>query len=299
MAITLNTDEIKGWIRDASVISRRYFGNVYAEWKATADPVTIADRETEQFIKGKIRARYPDHGIIGEEYGGSDVGREYLWTVDPIDGTRVYVEGLPTWSITIALLHQNTPIFGLVYMPMIDDWTYTDGDRVMHNDTDITDRLMPRWQLDSYVLARSDAHAWWDIRFTRVMAFGSTAVHLAYTAKGASLATIMHEAYIWDVAAGAAILAKQGGGLYYQDGMLVDFSALDLTDRIHGLYFGAHPDVARRLGPLMMLRAQPIVHPVWDVTASDVPAQFPAREDGNKDKAEKPEGAEAQESKQS
>ncbi len=288
MTISLNTDEIRGWIRDASVISKRYFGNVHAEWKATADPVTAADRETEQFIKAKIRARYPDHGVIGEEYGGSEVGREYVWTVDPIDGTRVYVEGLPTWSITIALLHQSTPIFGLVYMPMIDDWFYTEGDRVMHNDTDITNRLMTRWQLDSYVITRSDAHAWWDIRFTRVMSFGSTAVHLAYTAMGAALATAMHEAYIWDVAAGAAMLLKQGGGLYYQDGTAIDFTAIDLTDRIHGLYFGAHPDVARRLGPLMTLRDEPVVHPVWDVSSSDVPASIPSSGNGSKDPANAP-----------
>lgn len=285
MPITLDIDEIKGWMVEAGQIARRYFGNVYAEWKATADPVTVADRETEQYLKARIRARYPDHGIIGEEYGGDEVGREYLWTIDPIDGTRVYVEGLPTWSVTIALLHQGNPIFGIVYMPMIDDWTYNQGKRVIHNDRDITNHLATRWQLDSYVLARSDAHAWWDIRFTRVMAFGSTAVHLAYTARGAALATIMHEAYVWDVAAGAALLAAQGGGLYYQDGSPVDFSTLDLTDRIHGLYIGGHPDVARRIGPLFTLRDKPVVHPVWDAKASEVATEYPGREEATAEKA--------------
>src|SRR5690554_6662838 len=129
MPIALDIDEIKGWLVEAGKIARRYFGNVYVEWKATADPVTVADRETEQYLKARIRARYPGHGVIGEEYGGDEVGREYLWTIDPIDGTRAYVEGLPTWSVTIALLHQGSPIFGIVYMPMIDDWTYNQGKR--------------------------------------------------------------------------------------------------------------------------------------------------------------------------
>ncbi len=129
----LNINQIRGWVAEAGQIALGHFQHVETEWKGVANPVTAADREIEQFLSARIRQAYPDHGIIGEEYGAQSLDVEYLWTVDPIDGTRVYVEGLSTWSVTVALLHRRVPIFGLVYMPCIDDWTYTEGDDVIHN----------------------------------------------------------------------------------------------------------------------------------------------------------------------
>src|SRR5687768_7820471 len=81
-----------------------------AENKATDgrfDPVTEADRETERTIRALIEARFPDHGIEGEEFGRKPAEGRYRWSLDPIDGTRAFICGLPSWTILIALLDEG------------------------------------------------------------------------------------------------------------------------------------------------------------------------------------------------
>jgi myo-inositol-1(or 4)-monophosphatase len=259
----LDIDQIRGWVREAGEIALHYFGHVTAEWKSATDPVTKADREIEQLLTARIHAAYPDHGILGEEYGGETLDREYIWTIDPIDGTRAYVEGLPSWCITIALLRHRVPEFGLIYIPLYDDWTYTDGDDVIQNDRIITDRLADHWESGSYIMARSDAHTLLDIEFGRVMTMSSTASHLAYTARGSAVATITHDSYLWDFAAGLAITAKQGGETRFLNGEVLDFQTRDLARRVEGFYITGHPDVIERLIPLVHRRDQLIEQPVW------------------------------------
>jgi fructose-1,6-bisphosphatase/inositol monophosphatase family enzyme len=260
---------IRAWIAEAGQIALHYFGSrVDTEWKTPTSPVTSADREIERLLTREIRATYPDHGILGEEFGGDELDRDYVWLIDPIDGTRAFVEGLPSWSVTIALLHRFQPEFGLVYMPLYDDWTYTDGDDVIlegraHSRSTITDQLKTRWDHGSFIMWRSDAQSLYDLQFTRTMTMASSASHLAYTARGTALATIVHDSFAWDIAAGAAFMAKQGGEIRYLNGHLVDFAALDLTQPIKGLYIAGHPDVVRRLMPLITPREKPVTHPDW------------------------------------
>ena len=263
MSLKLDSDEIRGWVTEAGEIARRYFGQVEVQWKGIASPVTAADYEIEQLFRQRIAAAYPDHGILGEEYGGAGLDQDYLWALDPIDGTRVFVEGLPTWSITLALLYRRVPVFGLVYVPLYDDWTYTDGDDVINNGQVITGCLKTHWQEDSYVFWRSDAAASYDLQFTRVMSFGASATHLAYTARGASVASLIHDSYVWDFAAGAAFLAKQGGEIRSMAGELVSLDGIDLLKPVKGMYIAGHPDVVRRLLPLVKKRDRRIEHPAW------------------------------------
>jgi myo-inositol-1(or 4)-monophosphatase len=265
VTFTPDINQIRGWITEAGQIALHYFRNVDPEWKGIANPVTAADREIERLLTRRIHEAYPDHTIIGEEYGLDKPGhQEYIWIIDPIDGTRSYVQGLPTWSITIALLHHRKPAFGLVYIPMINDWTYTDGDDVINNGVSIRDCLKSAWSEDSFLLARSDANAWFNIHFTRVMGLGSTATHLAYVARGSALALVGAGSYVWDLAAGAAFLARQGGEIRTLSGDLLDFDTLDLTKRIEVMYVAAHANVIPRLIPLLSWRDDPLHHPRWE-----------------------------------
>lgn len=264
MTITLDINQIRGWVTEAGDIARHYFKHVDPEWKGIADPVTVADREVERQLTRRIRETYPDHSIVGEEYGlNTNDSQEYIWVIDPIDGTRSYVEGLPTWSITIALLHHRQPAFGLVYMPMVDDWTYTEGDDVLNNGVSIRDCLKPAWDTDSFLFVRSDANARFNIQFTRLMAIGSTAAHLAYVSRGAGLALVTTYSHLWDIAAGAAFLARQGGEIRYLSGELLDLSTIDLTKRIDEMFIAAHANVIPRLIPLLSWRDEPLHHPTW------------------------------------
>jgi myo-inositol-1(or 4)-monophosphatase len=91
------------------------------------DPVTIADKKTEYAIREIIEADFPTHGIIGEEYDDKPAQSEYSWIIDPIDGTKAFITGLPMWGTLIGVLKNNKPIFGLMAQPFVGDIFYGDG----------------------------------------------------------------------------------------------------------------------------------------------------------------------------
>src|SRR5205085_2384278 len=77
------------------------------------DPVTQADRAAELAIRALIKRDFPEHGIVGEEYGNERTDAEYVWVLDPIDGTKSFISGMPAWGTLIALTHFGTPVFGM------------------------------------------------------------------------------------------------------------------------------------------------------------------------------------------
>ena len=85
--------------------------------KADASPVTIADRRAEATIREMIESKYPDHGIAGEEFGHEKMDAEYIWSIDPIDGTKAFISGSPLFGTLIALLREGTPILGIIDIP--------------------------------------------------------------------------------------------------------------------------------------------------------------------------------------
>jgi myo-inositol-1(or 4)-monophosphatase len=91
------------------------------------DPVTAADRAAEAAMRALIRKHFPDHGIIGEEYGNERTDAEYVWALDPIDGTKSFICGLPVWGTLIALTRKGTPVFGTMYQPFTREQFTGDG----------------------------------------------------------------------------------------------------------------------------------------------------------------------------
>jgi myo-inositol-1(or 4)-monophosphatase len=85
------------------------------------DPVTESDRNSERAIRRLIESRYPDHGIAGEEFPDRPAAGRWSWSLDPIDGTRAYVCGLPSWTTLIALLDAGEPVLGVVDVPRLDE----------------------------------------------------------------------------------------------------------------------------------------------------------------------------------
>ncbi len=90
------------------------------------DPVTAADRGAERVIAKALRARFPDHGLIGEEYGNRNEGARYRWVIDPIDGTRSFIMGSPLWGTLIGLLDGETPLLGLMDQPYTGERFWSD-----------------------------------------------------------------------------------------------------------------------------------------------------------------------------
>lgn len=91
------------------------------EGMAAFDPVTEADKAGEAAMRALIQASYPEHGINGEEYGLDRPDADYVWVLDPIDGTRGFVAGLPTWTVLIALAYRGEPALGLIAQPYLGE----------------------------------------------------------------------------------------------------------------------------------------------------------------------------------
>jgi myo-inositol-1(or 4)-monophosphatase len=85
------------------------------------DPVTEADRASEAAMRALIEREFPDHGVLGEEFERKAARSGYEWVLDPIDGTRAFIAGLPTWGVLIALAYEGKPILGIMDQPYLDE----------------------------------------------------------------------------------------------------------------------------------------------------------------------------------
>jgi len=100
------------------------------------DPVTIADRGAEQAMRRLINATHPGHGIVGEEYGSENPDAEFVWILDPIDGTRSFITGLPVWGTLIGLLRNGDPVLGMMAQPFTGERFAGDGTRAWYSGPD-------------------------------------------------------------------------------------------------------------------------------------------------------------------
>src|SRR5438874_4083553 len=91
------------------------------------DPVTAADRAAEGAMRALIQRKFPDHGIIGEEFGSERTDAEYVWVLDPIDGTKSFIAGMPAWGTLIALTRFGEPVYGMMHQPFTRERFSGDG----------------------------------------------------------------------------------------------------------------------------------------------------------------------------
>ena len=105
---------------ESGAIIRRYFRRKIAiDQKADLTPVTIADRAAERAMRRLINRQFPAHGIFGEEFGRVGADAEYVWVLDPIDGTKSFISGVPLFGTLIALAHRGRPILGVINQPIL------------------------------------------------------------------------------------------------------------------------------------------------------------------------------------
>ena len=124
---------------DAGQIARAHFRRpITVEHKSDDSPVTIADREIERFLRAQIQAAFPDHGILGEEHGDLHLERDYVWVVDPIDGTKSFITGHPLFGGLMALLHDGRPELGQIDMPALGErWCGIKGQSTTLNEVPV------------------------------------------------------------------------------------------------------------------------------------------------------------------
>ncbi len=109
------------WLKPAEAEILQFFRrkDISVEKKSDLSPVTIADRNAEEILRTKIARDFPGHGIIGEEFGEENSSAEWVWTIDPIDGTRSFIRGLPLFATLIALLRNGEPVMGIISLPAL------------------------------------------------------------------------------------------------------------------------------------------------------------------------------------
>jgi histidinol phosphatase-like enzyme (inositol monophosphatase family) len=122
--------------------------------KFDQSPVTLADRGAEELLRRLINARFPSHGILGEELGPENTDAEWVWVLDPIDGTKSFITGVPLWGTLIALLHHGQPVLGCIHQPILNQLVVGDGTTTTLNGAPV--RCRPTTRLADSTLLTCD-----------------------------------------------------------------------------------------------------------------------------------------------
>jgi histidinol phosphatase-like enzyme (inositol monophosphatase family) len=188
------------------------------------DPVTEADRAAESAVRRLLAEHRPQDGIVGEEYGAGGEDREFVWVIDPIDGTRAFIAGLPLWTSLIALRHQGRPIVGVIAQPYLDE-TFVGGPggaRLIRGGRTRPLRVRACSDLDEAVLMTTDPALFTDVEApafesvrnrTRLTRYGGDAYAYAMLALGQIDLVIESGLKAWDWEALAPVVEGAGGVL--------------------------------------------------------------------------------------
>jgi histidinol phosphatase-like enzyme (inositol monophosphatase family) len=187
------------------------------------DPVTAADRGAEAEIRRLIAERFPEHGVIGEEYGEDRPDAEFVWILDPVDGTRAFVSGLPLWTHLIGLRFQGDPLIGLVGQPYLDEVYFgsPSGSRLISRGEERRLKVRPCPRLTDITLASTDPQgyfngaelgAWSQVRAAaRMVRLGGDAYIFALLAAGRIDLVIETGLKLWDIDPIVPVIENAGG----------------------------------------------------------------------------------------
>lgn len=220
----LEHEQVKPWLKEAGAIALQYYRNVKPSIKSDSTYVTEADLAVQSFLNEKIIKNYPDVGILSEEsdYTREPQDGETYFVLDPIDGTAMFVSGLPVWGISLGVIKSGKTIAGFFYMPATGDLYYTETDGPVYLNESTT-QLKPfnNGQRELLLLTVSRPHKLFNISPDypgKIRCFGSTEAHICYVATGSADVAIVSKVYIWDLAAGVAMLYRNGGTARYFNG---------------------------------------------------------------------------------
>ena len=190
-----------------------------AHRKADASPVTEIDRAVEVRLRDMIAARFPGHGVIGEEYGDDRREAEHVWVLDPIDGTKSFMAGLPTYGTLIGLARDSRPVLGVIDHAVTGErWTGIDGGGTRHNGEPVRTQGCERLQ-DALVCTTSaeyyegdDATAYRRIvSGSKWMVYGGNCLAFAQVACGVVDVALEAKAGVYDYCALVPVVENAGG----------------------------------------------------------------------------------------
>lgn len=217
-----------GAAREAGQVTLAHFGTrVPSLAKSDGTPVTEADRAAEELLRRLIAGRFPRDGIVGEEFGQHRPEAPYRWILDPIDGTRSFIRGVPLYAVLIGLEFQDTALLGVIHMPALSETvvgargqgTYLDGTRSTVSDVEALSSAVAL-TTDPAAVARSPVARGWNELASRagyVRGWGDAYGH-ALVATGRAEIMVDPELALWDAAPLLPILEGAGGAFTSLDG---------------------------------------------------------------------------------
>jgi myo-inositol-1(or 4)-monophosphatase len=232
-------------IQEAGALLLSYFRRpleVEFKEKGQQSPVTEADRRSEALLRDALSHAFPGHGIIGEEAEDAvNPEADYLWFLDPLDGTTNFAAGLPAFAVSMGLCFRGVPVLGVVAVPWegpggtifrahAGGGAYCNNEPMQAAGDDVPDgtRLAstPGWMLHQYRVQRGAK-----VQRLNVRSAGSIAYELAYAARGTFQLTVISGARLWDMVAGAVLVQEAGGAVLFCNGKARRWDAWEAFQR--------------------------------------------------------------------
>lgn len=229
---------------EAGKIIQKYSGKTYKKdikHGDLSDFATEADLKAEEAIVGILAQNFPDHNILAEESGKLNKGSKYTWAVDPLDGTITFAHDIPYFTVSIGLLKDNKPFFGIInhvsfgnlYWAQRGKGAFVNGKKISVSNKQTLEDVVCTLETGHRQQRKQKMDLYANKLITKIgypYQFGSAAVTLALVAQG-TLDLYVSEAYVWDFAAGAVIVREAGGMVTDLEGKEPDWSKkrLDLV----------------------------------------------------------------------
>ncbi len=243
-------DQITDLTRRAGDLALKHYRKTGFELKSDGSVVTVADEEVEDFLRPRVGEIIPDSAYLGEETV-SDAnaieqarGSQWVWVVDPIDGTAAFTQGLDTFCISVGLFRNHEPHTGCVFFPALGHLYYAESGAGVFYDDERVEVLDEMPVLDRACLyVSSGAHQKYRITFSgKVRAMGSTALHYCLVARGAAVGAIS-TGHVWDMAAAAAAIKEAGGVMKHLDGRPIEWAKWYTGEGLRPAVLAAPPSI--------------------------------------------------------
>lgn len=140
--------------KSAEIIRQNFRKSIEVEQKSDLSPVTIADKQSEEIMRDIIHKEFPNHGIIGEEFGEEKPEADFVWILDPIDGTKSFICGALSFGTLIALTYKNQPVLGVINHPILNEFLIGDNKICLLNDVQV--KVREKNNLSEAVLLTTD-----------------------------------------------------------------------------------------------------------------------------------------------
>lgn len=248
-------------LEGAGRLAMNHYMKVAPLRKANRSYVTDADFAVQAYLKKALEAQYPNDGIIAEEENLRQVPRSgnRYWIIDPIDGTASFVAGLPVWGVALGLVEDGRPVAGFFWIPVMQDFFYTTLEGIVYrNGRPTAIRAPESLHNESLMLAHGGLHKRYTISPQypgKVRGMGSAIAHLCYVATGSANVALIPQVYIWDIAAGMALLLNNGGAMQYLNGENVSLADLFAGNPAPYPMLCGHPDAIAQYAPFVTFQA--------------------------------------------